>query len=91
MSSINLYKKKNEASSYIDASITDKGDLQIIRNSFGPGDFETEVTVAVSKTDKDQLLLALLQKIYTGNKNALEDFVTFTRSKNIIVQKFRWP
>ena len=91
MSSISLYKKENEVSDYIDATVTDKGDLQIIRNSFGPGDFETELTAAISKSDKDQLLLALLQKIYNGNKNALEDFVIFARSKNIIVQTFRWP
>jgi len=91
MSSTNLYKKENESSSYIDATITDKCDLQIIRNSFGPGDFETEVKAAVLKTDKDRLLFALLEKIYTGNKNALEDFVTFARSENIIVQTFRWP
>ena len=91
MSSINLYQKKNEASSYIDATITDDGDLRIIRNSFGPGDFETEVTAAVSKTDKNQLLLVLLEQIYTGNKNALEDFVVFARSKKIMVQTFRWP
>ena len=91
MSAINLYKRKNEASSYIDATITDEGDLRVTRNSFGPGDYETEVTAAVSKTNKDQLLLALLEQIFSGNKNALEDFAAFARSKNIVVQTFRWP
>ena len=91
MPSINLYKSENEASDYIDATITDEGDLHMVRNSFGPGDFETEVTAAVLKENKDQLLLALLERIYTENKNALEDFVTYARSKNIGVQTFRWP
>ncbi|MDY6790196.1 MAG: hypothetical protein SWH54_02900 [Thermodesulfobacteriota bacterium] len=49
------------------------------------------MTAAVSKTNKDQLLLALLEQIYSGNKNALEDFAAFARSKNIVVKTFRWP
>ena len=91
MLSKNLFKKKNESSTYVDVKITEDGDLHILRNSFGPGDFETEVTAVVSAKDKDLLLLVLLEQIYAGNKNALEEFVTFARSKKVVVETFRWP
>ena len=63
MSSINLYKNANEASSYIGATITDEGDLQIIRNSFGPGDFETEVTAAVSKQTRSNFSMHFYKRL----------------------------
>jgi hypothetical protein len=91
MEKISLFKNKNDKSDYVDASITKEGDLRVVRNSFGPGDFETEVTAAVSKKDKDQLLLALLDRVFSGNKDAVEDFLKFAKSKKIPVQWFRWP
>jgi hypothetical protein len=91
MLSRNLFKEENESSTYVDIKITEQGDLHILRNSFGPGDFESEVTAVTSAKDKDLLLLVLLEKMYAGNKNALEEFVKFARSKNISIDTFRWP
>jgi hypothetical protein len=91
MLSRNLFKEENESSNYVDVNITEQGDLHVLRNSFGPGDYETEVTAAVSAGEKDLLLLVLLEHMYAGNRNALEDFVTFARSKNIDIKTFRWP
>ena len=91
MEKISLFKNKNDTSAYVDASITEEGDLRVVRNSFGPGDFETEVTAAVSEKDKDQLLLALLERVFSGNKDAVEDFFKFAKSRKIPVHWFRWP
>ncbi|MCP4368817.1 MAG: hypothetical protein GY797_11995, partial [Deltaproteobacteria bacterium] len=68
-----------------------EGDLRVVRNSFGPGDFETEVTAAVSEKDKGQLLQALLERVFSGNKDAVEDIFKFDESSKIPVQWFRWP
>ena len=88
---IRLFKKKGDISDYVDAVIKEDGDLQLIRNSFGPGSFETEVTASIRKKDKDRLLLALLERLYGGNKSAVEDFTEFARSKGLTVNWFRWP
>ena len=91
MLSMNLFKDENESSTYVDVKITEQGDLHILRNTFGPDDFETEVTAAVSAEDKDFLLLVLLEYMYAGNRNALEEFVAFARSKKVGIETFRWP
>ncbi len=91
MPSIELAKKQGDVSDFVDAVITDDGDLQMIRNSFGPGDYETEVTAAVPREDKDRLLLALLERLYAGNTGAVDEFFKFAKSKGINVSWFRWP
>jgi len=91
MPSIEIARRQGEASGSIHAVIEEDGRLQLIRNSFGPGDWETEVTAAVAKEDKDRLLLLLLEHIYGGNTGAVEAFTAFARSKGIDVAWFRWP
>ena len=91
MPSVELAKKRGDVSDFVDAVIEEDGRLQMIRNSFGPGDYETEVTAAVAREDKDRLLLALLEKVFSGNIGALEEFTAFARSKGIPVSWFRWP
>ncbi len=91
MSGIEIASKKGNVSDYVDADITDDGDLRLVRNSFGPGDFETEVIAEVARGDKDQLLLELLKELYSGNTSAVDEFATFARSKGITVNHFRWP
>jgi hypothetical protein len=91
MLSRNLFKEENESSTYVDVMITEEGDLHILRNALGPDNFETEVTAAVPAGEKDLLLLVLLEHMYAGNRNALEEFVTFARSKKVGAETFRWP
>ena len=91
MLSRNLFKDENETSTYVDIKITEEGDLHILRNTFGPDNFETEVTAVVSAKDKDLLLLVLLEHMYAGNRSALEEFVAFARSKKVGIETFRWP
>jgi len=63
MDSVEIARKEGEASDSVDAVIEEDGRVQMIRNSFGPGDYETEVTAAVAAADKERLLLALLESI----------------------------
>ncbi|MFN2157350.1 MAG: hypothetical protein ACK2UX_19130 [Anaerolineae bacterium] len=91
MLSIEIARREGEASDAIHAEIEEDGRLQMIRNSFGPGDWETEVTAAVAKEDKDRLLLYLLEQVYGGDTGAVEAFAAFARSKGIDVAWFRWP
>lgn len=65
-------RKEGETSDTVDAVIEEDGRVQMIRNSFGPGDYETEVTAAVREEDKDRLLLALLESIMGGYPAAVK-------------------
>lgn len=91
INSIEIARREGEASDAIHAVIEEDGRLQMIRNSFGPDDWETEVTAAVAKEDKDRLLLFLLEQVYRGDTGAVEAFAAFARSKGIDVAWFRWP
>ena len=91
MSEIEIASKKGDISDYVDANITKEGDLRLTRNSFGPGEFETEVIAKIARDDKDHLLLELLKELYSGNTSAVDDFTVFARSKGITVNRFRWP
>lgn len=91
MPSIEIARREGEASDSVHAVIEEDGRLQLIRNSFGPGDWESEVTAAVAAEDKDQLLLLLLAQVYGGDVGAVEAFTAFARSKGIDVAWFRWP
>jgi hydroxyethylthiazole kinase-like sugar kinase family protein len=70
MPSVEIARKEGEASDFVDAVIEEDGRVQMIRNSFGPGDYETEVTAAVAAEDKDRLLLALLERVLGGRHAA---------------------
>ena len=88
---ITIAEHKGDTSHFVDAEITGEGDLRVERNSFGPGDYETEVTVLVKKDNKDGLLLALLETLYAGNTNTLEDLEKLAAAKGIPTSRFRWP
>jgi hypothetical protein len=60
MRSIEIARREGERADYVDASLDDDGALRVMRNSFGPGDYETEVTAIVFAEDVERLLEALL-------------------------------
>jgi hypothetical protein len=91
MASVDIARREGNAADFVHAAIEEDGRVQMVRNSFGPGDFETEVTAAVDKEDKDRLLLALLEEVFRGNTGAVEAFRDFVQSKGIPVAWFRWP
>ena len=71
MPSVEIAIKRGQASDFVDAVIEEDGRVQMIRNSFGPGDYETEVTADVAAEDRDRLLLALLERVLGGHKAAV--------------------
>lgn len=62
MRTVEIANRQGDASDYVDASIDDDGALRVMRNSFGPGDYETEVTAIVLAADLDRLLQALARE-----------------------------
>ena len=74
MLSVDIAERRGDASDFVHAAIEDNGQVQMVRNSFGPGDYETEVTAAVEAEDRDRLLLALLEEVFRGNTGAVEAF-----------------
>ena len=91
MPGVDIAERRGDAADYVHAAIAEDGRVQVVRNSFGPGDYETEVTAAVDEKDKDRLLLALLEELFRGNTGAVEAFGDLARSKEIPVAWFRWP
>jgi hypothetical protein len=79
MSSVEIARKEGEASDFVDAVIEEDGRVQMMRNSFGPGDYETEVTAAVAEEDKDRLLLVLLERVLGGRKAAVKEYTELAR------------
>ncbi len=64
MHSIERARREGDAADYGDATVDDDGALRVMRNSFGPGDYETEVTAIVFAEDIDRLLAALLAEVH---------------------------
>ena len=88
---VTIAECKGDTSHYVDAEITEEGDLRVMRNTFGPGDSESEITVLVKKDHIDALLLVLLETLHAGNSNALEDLEKLAAAKGIPTGRFRWP
>ena len=59
MHAVEIARRTGDRADYVDASLDDDGDLRVMRNSFGPGDYETEVTAIVFAKDLARLLEAL--------------------------------
>ena len=75
-----LYEEEGEDSRYLHAEIREDGDLVLSGQDLGKtarefwGDSDYEWWVTVSSSDKDDVLLALLDKIYGGKSSAIEEF-----------------
>lgn len=91
---IQLVDEKGRISVYIDASITDKGDLLLSGQDLGQGlielvgDSEYEYFLTVKAHYKDQLLLALIEKLYSGNDRVISEFNKLLDSKMIPAEFF---
>jgi len=89
---VQLYERRGETSRYIDAEITEDGDLVIFGQDVGKtprefwGDADYEFWVHVPAKYKDDVLLALLEKLYAGNRSAVDEFLDFMRSRGIPVE-----
>ena len=93
---IKLYEKRGETSIFIDAEITDSGDLQLSGQDIGKaprefwGDDDYEYWLIVPSEQKDRTLLALLEELYGGNPRAVSGFQEFLKRKGIPCAFHSW-
>ena len=86
---IKLFSQGGSTSIHIDARITEEGDLllsgqdigEIPEQFFGDSDYEYWLTVPAS--EKDRLLLALLEKHYGGDSCVISSLRELMESKDI--------
>jgi hypothetical protein len=94
--SVCLYKKRGDTSIYIDAQITDAGNLQISGQDVGKapeefwGDTDYEYWVTVGSEHKDSVLLALIERLFAGHPSAHSQFMEFLKSKGIPYKFDSW-
>ena len=90
---IKLVNESGATSIHIDVRIEDNGDLLFSGQDIGEapeeilGDSDYEYWLKVSAAKKDQLLLALIEKLYRGNASVVAEFRELLESKNI---QFGW-
>ena len=94
--SVQLHEEVGETSRYIQAEIRQDGDLVLSGQDVGRapkeiwGDSDYEWWVSVSSNDKDDVLLALLEKLYVGNPAAIEEFRDLLEGRGSQSQFHSW-
>jgi len=86
---VSLVRVKGPTNIYIDAEIADNGDLlfsgqdigQAPREMFGDSDYEYWLRIPAA--NKDQVLLALIQKQYSKNTSVISEFQNYLKSRGI--------
>ena len=86
---VKLVRQGGETSIHIDVRMEDTGDLLLSgqdigeapQQIFGKDDYEYWLTVPA--TEKDRVLLALIEKIYRGNPSVISELREFLESKGI--------
>ena len=93
---VSLYEQRGETSRFIDASINKDGDLIVSGQDVGKaprefwGDADYEFWVHVRNEHKDDVLLALMERLYGGNASAVTDFREFLKSRDILNEFDTW-
>ncbi len=93
---VKLVEIKGPTSRYIDAEITDKGDLLLSGQDLGEApraiwdEDEYEYWLTVKAVDKDRVLLALLEKLYAGNGSVISELKRYLESKDIPCEFFNY-
>jgi hypothetical protein len=73
----------------IDVEITEEGDILFSGQDVGEaperfwGDEDYEYWLKISATDKDRVLLALIEKLYSGNPSVISEIKDFLNSRDI--------
>jgi hypothetical protein len=86
---VKLVHIEGSTSIYIDAEITDKGDLLFSGQDLGKaplevwGDSDYEYQLRIMASNKDQVLLALIEKFYSGNTSLVSEVRGYLESKGI--------
>ena len=93
---VKLVEIEGATSRYIDAEITDKGDLLLSGQDIGDAprevwhEDEYEYWLTIRSTNKDKVLLALLEKLYTGNPSVISELKHYLESKDIPCEFFNY-
>ena len=93
---VSLVRVEGPTSIYIDADINDEGDLLFSGQDIGDaprkafGDSDYEYWLMIRAPHKDQLLLALIEKIYSGNTKLISEIKDYLESKGIPCQFFSY-
>lgn len=86
---VTLVDVKGPTSIHIEAEITDSGDLLLSGQDLGKaprkffGDSDYEYWLRISASNKDQVLLALIEKLYSGNPSLISQLREYLQSKGI--------
>ena len=86
---IKLVRQGGPTSIYIDARIDDEGKLLLSGQDIGEapeeifGKDDYEYFLSIPAAEKDRVLLALIDKIYSGNASVISEFRGFLESKDI--------
>ncbi len=93
---VQLLEERGETSRFIDAKIDEHGDLIVSGQDVGKaprewwGDDDYEFWVTVKSEHKDKVILALIEKLYSGNFRAVDEFRDFLQSKGIPFGWMTW-
>ena len=91
-----LCEERGETSIFIDAEITADGTLQLSGQDLGTapqefwGDLDYEYWLVISADQKDRVLLALLEKVYKGDRRAVSNFQEFLKEREIPARFHSW-
>lgn len=86
---ITLVNIKGPTQIHIDVEITEEGDLLFSGQDLGEaprkyfGDSDYEYWLRISARDKDQLLVALIETLYSGDSLVISKLRDFLKSKGI--------
>lgn len=87
--SIRLVDISGPTQIHIDVEITDEGDLLFSGQDVGEAprkfwdDGDYEYWLRISASDKDRVLLALIEKLYSGNPSVISELRAYLDSKDI--------
>lgn len=96
MDKVRLVRVEGPTSIYIDAEITDEGDLLFSGQDIGEassemfGDSDYEYWLRISASHKDQVLLALIEKLYSGITKLISELGDYLKFKGIPCEFFKY-
>jgi hypothetical protein len=94
---IELYRYKGPTDIIIRAGIDENGAVRLDGHDFGEGPQkiydrdEFEYWAIVPGAHKDRVVLALIEKLYSGNPSAVREFIELMKAKDIPCEFGSWP
>ncbi|MBN2228653.1 MAG: hypothetical protein JW779_03595 [Candidatus Thorarchaeota archaeon] len=94
--SVRLFEERGETSIFIDVGIDESGNVMMSGQDLGKvpqeywGDSDYEYAILVNHGERDELLLALLQQMFSGSREAFSKFRDFLTKYNIKYEFDSW-